>query len=265
MSSNPLQKAIQSGVRMNDRIADQIFAKIGNSNHPRGEVYSAYRRSRLTLKSALGENDKIAASLDVMRSLRRDVLRSAASVFDHSLTLGVEEARRQLRFYGVDVPDYEDISVTDETQTALDAVMARYDSQAAAIRALLYGEAEDEQLIGDEERTGLLAGGEIIAGLGYWSTWLLWLGFEQFISRFGGGSGLDFKKQAIAAIDQRTTDCCKRVHGQVQPFNKPFRLTGTPRFADRMQFPGFHYWCRTSVVLYLDEFEFDLPEALLKV
>lgn len=61
--------------------------------------------------------------------------------------------------------------------------------------------------------------------------------------------------QAIAAIDERTTDCCLRVHGQIQPVDAPFKLTGTPRFADEMKAPPFHWFCRTSQTLYVKEFE----------
>jgi hypothetical protein len=50
-----------------------------------------------------------------------------------------------------------------------------------------------------------------------------------------------YKKQAIAAIDQNTTDCCLRVHGQIQPLDKPFILEGTPRYADKVDAPPFHW------------------------
>jgi len=58
------------------------------------------------------------------------------------------------------------------------------------------------------------------------------------------------RRQAIAAIDERTTDCCLRVHGQIVGVREPFRLHGTPRFADEMMDPPFHWHCRTVVTLY---------------
>jgi hypothetical protein len=76
-------------------------------------------------------------------------------------------------------------------------------------------------------------------------------GFERAATR----SRIVFMKQAIAAIDDRTTDCCLRVHGQIQPQNEPFRLTGRPRFADRLQGPPFHWRCRTATTLYTQEME----------
>jgi len=68
-------------------------------------------------------------------------------------------------------------------------------------------------------------------------------------------SQVRFQKQAIAAIDHRTTDCCLRVHGQVQPLNSPFVLTGKPRFANRLQGPPFHWRCRTAITLYTADME----------
>lgn len=64
-----------------------------------------------------------------------------------------------------------------------------------------------------------------------------------------------YSKQAIATIDERTTDCCLRVHGQIKPIDEPFHLTGTPRYADEIQDPPFHWYCRTAEVLYNPAFE----------
>ncbi len=68
-------------------------------------------------------------------------------------------------------------------------------------------------------------------------------------------TGQTWERQAIAAIDERTTDCCLRVHGQVQDLDTSFDLTGTPRFADRVKNPPFHWFCRTSTALYHEGFE----------
>jgi len=62
-------------------------------------------------------------------------------------------------------------------------------------------------------------------------------------------------KQAVAAISPETTDCCLRVHGQIQPLDKPYQLTGEPRFADEMMYPSFHWNCRTASVAYHSDFE----------
>lgn len=68
-------------------------------------------------------------------------------------------------------------------------------------------------------------------------------------------SGEKFQRQAIAAIDEHTTECCLRVHGQIVGLDEPFHLTGQPRFAPYVQNPPFHFQCRTSQALYLPEME----------
>jgi hypothetical protein len=60
------------------------------------------------------------------------------------------------------------------------------------------------------------------------------------LARSGDRGG--YLKQAVAAIDQKTTDCCLRVHAQAQPLDKDFHLTGEPRYADYLPYPGFHWW-----------------------
>ena len=78
-------------------------------------------------------------------------------------------------------------------------------------------------------------------------------------------TAVEYKKQAIATIDERTTDCCLRVHGQIQPIDKPFKLTGTPRFGNLVQDPPFHWYCRTAEVLYNEAFEdFGIPTQAMR-
>lgn len=62
--------------------------------------------------------------------------------------------------------------------------------------------------------------------------------------------GQRYQKQAIAAIDSRTTNCCLQVHGQIVDLDANFVLNGTPRFAGELPQPPFHYRCRTVITLY---------------
>lgn len=71
----------------------------------------------------------------------------------------------------------------------------------------------------------------------------------------------EVQKQAIAVIGPNTTDCCIRVHGQIQPVDQPFVLEGTPRFADRMMTPSFHWNCRSVVTMWHPVFEQTAPTA----
>ena len=74
----------------------------------------------------------------------------------------------------------------------------------------------------------------------------------------------EVQKQAIASMGPTTTDCCLRVHGQTQPVSQPFELTGEPRFADRIQYPPFHFNCRTSTAMWHPVMEESLPTSKLR-
>lgn len=88
------------------------------------------------------------------------------------------------------------------------------------------------------------------------STWVAALAVVLVLSRaYNEISQITFQKQAIAAIDHRTTDCCLRVHGQIQKLDGKFILRGTPRFANKLKSPPFHWHCRTIWVLYTPELE----------
>lgn len=64
-----------------------------------------------------------------------------------------------------------------------------------------------------------------------------------------------FSRQCVSALDERTTDCCLRAHGQIVGADENFSLDGTPRFADEVFTTPFHWYCRSTVVLYAPEFE----------
>lgn len=128
------------------------------------------------------------------------------------------------------------LSAEEETEAIINRLMAERiaDGRVSVWRAQTNRMASDSQI-------DLWTAGAALAGLYYAA------GEAQ--------TGQKWRKQAIAAIDERTTDCCLRVHGQVQDRDKPFRLTGTPRFSDQKQNPPFHRYCRTATTLWIEEFE----------
>lgn len=255
--SNPLERSILSAVRANARIGE-AFGRLGTQDHPRGFVISAYRSALKDIGRAVGERYPAEAVREVMAGLRASVRDGLRAELARSWAFGTEEARRQLGFYGVEAP-WEAYDFTGKAESALDACLAKIDAQAAVANALLMTGASS-QVTGDAERAGVVRYSDVVAAAAYWVAALAWAGFSAQVIATPGGER--FKKQAVAALDNRTTDCCLRVHGQVQPFDKPFTLTGTPRYADRMDWPAFHAYCRTSGVLYLDGFDDGLTDRM---
>jgi hypothetical protein len=132
-------------------------------------------------------------------------------------------------------------------------VVGAVDSQIRQVRSwvTLQGAGAETIILGDATRLGMLQPAPVNMVASRWVTALTLaaygIGLRGSVQQAGAQG--DFKRQAIAAIDERTTDTCLRVHGQVVGMSDPFKLTGTPRYADEVQAPPFHDYCRTAVVL----------------
>lgn len=74
---------------------------------------------------------------------------------------------------------------------------------------------------------------------------LIWQTGTALTGAYVTATRLRILKQAVATINNRTTDTCLRVHGQTQLIGTPFELTGRPRFSRQQQHPPFHWNCRT--------------------
>ena len=71
------------------------------------------------------------------------------------------------------------------------------------------------------------------------------------VSLAAAGAFSDFVRQAVAAVDERTTPCCLGVHGQVRDLDEWYETPDAPAYAERQKRPPFHDYCRTSQVLVI--------------
>lgn len=257
--ANPLEQAIKSGLKANEEIG-KSFARMGVGEHPRGFVVVAYRNANRALKQALAEPNRVQAAHEVMDGLRSTLTADFHTELNDMGQFGQEEAARQLRYYGVQAAPGYSMSVSASVSASVTALMARVNAQDAALSALLLSGASEAEILGNEEHAGAVRPGEILAGAAYWAAMLVWAGFAWLTEQHGAGG--KYKKQAVAALDERTTECCLKVNGQVQPLKGKFVLTGEPRFDDRMDWPAFHWYCRTSVVLYDEAFDMGLTAQM---
>jgi hypothetical protein len=259
MTRNPLALAHTSALTMNDEIG-RLFSSIGTQAAPRGFVISAYRNARRAMKTALNENDPVTAAQEVFQHLRAHIRSESLSIFHDAQARGADEAARQLRFYGIQSNPHAGLAERNLATAMLDAVLARIDAQSLNTRALLLTGADPEQIIGSDSRQGTLQQSDIAALIASLVATLLWNSFSSWT--YSASGGMTFNKQVVAALDERTTDCCLRAHGQIQPLDKPFKLTGFPRFADEMDWSPFHWYCRTSIALYLPGYDDGLTAAM---
>lgn len=241
MAQNEHEQAVRAALRAGDDLK-RLIDQLGNQAHPRGRMLSAYRQARRAMRQA----QNLTTVLDVLRELRatvEDVMRASLA---SAAQAGLDQARVDLAVYGLPntVAPYR-------TEQELAAAMAQYDAQAAAVQATWATTGDMTQIVGDEERVGILSPAPVIR------EGARWLGIALLVAYAGATAEMlertrrqeDFMRQAVAAIDERTTDCCLRVHGQVVGMNQDFHLTGTPRFGEYLRNPPFHWYCRSSTAL----------------
>ncbi len=273
---NPLEHSITEAHRANRELGRIFQRNLGGVQHPRGKTISAYRQARQAMIAAYkrGGQLALASKVDIVRSLRINMSNIIWNSLDDAIQLGVQSAERQHEYYSkAGVPLSRPLEEQVDKDAMYDAWYSIVDAQMTSVEGMIRSNADPSMIYGDEDgRTlGILQPGPATKEGSRWLAtafslaFLFWLigprdGWRPWGTIQPGEP--EIKKQAIAAIDHRTTDCCLRVHGQIQPLDKPFRLSGTPRYASRMDWPPFHLWCRTAIVLYMDEFDLGLTDDM---
>lgn len=245
---NSHEVAVKTALRAGDDI-DRLIARLGTAQHPRGEVLTAYRNTERGLRDVYrrpGPSVTREAG-EVMGELRRVLAAVAADILQEAVATGQTHARQQAKAQGLDVPMGVFAPAVDTAAMAA-AWLATVDQQAAAVGALTATGADVDEILGDGSRAGVLRPAPVIAEGSRWVasavTAATALYFGSLIGRQprSAGTANDWYHQVVAGIDERTTDCCLQAHGQIQPLDKPFHLTGEPRWADYLDNPPFHWY-----------------------
>lgn len=248
-----------AAIREAERTADlfrRLIAKMGTKEHPRGRILTAYRQARRALR---GTNGGVVEVREVLAELRAAMMVIAQDTLWESAQQGSRQAQKQIELYGLP------LGLDGYTpQQELAAWLASVDAQHAAVLGLASA-GNLSAIVGDDQRVGALSPAPVIRT---GARWLAVAGVAAasvatYSAIQKASAQEEFGKQAIAAIDERTTDCCLRVNGQVVPLSGQFRLTGTPRYADEMESPPFHNYCRTSEALVrMADANDDLSQAM---
>lgn len=243
------ERAVERALRANDEIGG-LFGRLGHASAPRGALLRAYRTVLRELRGRLGDAAYVrAALLDFVSSVEA----AARDVFRAAIDLGEDQGNDALGVWGI-----APVSLVvdgEAMRSAVASVKANAERQSAGAFALVLSGADPSQILGDDVRVGVLQYASTFAESTRWAARLanastaetMIRGTDQAVTQTG--SRVAWGRQAIAALDLRTTDCCLRVHGQIAPLDGRFTLTGTPRFADEMDAPPFHYNCRTAIAL----------------
>lgn len=274
MAPNPLRAAHRQADRDNRELATLFGRYLGTARHPRGQVLVAYRTTRRALSDILqapartGGTRALAATLsetnDILTNHQRQLRTIALEAAVQARKLGETSAQAQATAYADSGHTFEPAQAPANLRPILDGMDATANAQLTQAQALIAAGADTSLIIGDEGRLGIVQAAPITRD---WATWLAVGSSLGFWSWLVGNDPtrlepFQFQRQAVAAIDERTTDCCLQVHGQIVGLRSDFKLTGTPRFADRMRDPPFHWYCRTSVALYLQSYDEGLTDRM---
>ncbi len=261
--ADPRVTSVRAAVRTSRELY-QLFGRLGTREHPRGRVLGAYRNAYRGLRDVFRRQGVLLRFEveEVLGGLRREVTSVAVETLGQAAELGRVQARAELEARGIEVGPGP---VVPDLTAALGAWLGEVDRQVAVVRGVVATEGGVELIIGDELRGGVLQPGPVVREGTRWLAAVAMGGWRGTVQT-ATAAGFEWMKQAVAAIDERTTDCCLRVHGQVVRLNGKFRLTGTPRFADELEWSPFHWYCRTSVTLVTaEEAGDDLTERMRAV
>lgn len=226
----------------------RLFRLIGSADDPDGRILAAYRDARMVLDNpAALENRALVAN--VLARLRREIEAEAGSLIDAGLDLGAAQARTQLRAYGLPAGQAPR-ALRDEIRDALaGAVAGLVVVQTARVAAAALSGAAPEELVGDGTRMGILSPGEVMITARDSIARASYGAYDYAVAETTQASGERWFKQVVAAIDERTTDCCLQLHGVAVPMDEDFEVEGEPRYADTQAGPPFHWNCRSALAL----------------
>lgn len=254
-NSNPLRQAVDRAGLVTDHFR-RIFQDVGVGVPGRGAIGAFYAATKVEISNAVKDRRyDLQRVNNAGRHLSRYVGDYSRSFLESMFANGVEEAAQQLAIYGFksDSPTRaEENHMIDGSISYLTSVV---DAQVSRMKTFALQGTPVEEIVGDDRHVGVLRDSEILTDLAALLIELFFFGFFGSANRSGDGI-TQIGKIAVAAIDNRTTQCCLHVHGQVQiPITKPFDTTYPPAWSDKQDAPPFHYYCRTAIALYLPQFD----------
>lgn len=237
----PHEQSVKSALRAVKELgelSDRLRA--GNS-----EVHKAYR----TIFRALeGNVANVQIVTEALATLKASIEKIAGSYYDDAIGVGGDQAERDLDTSNLGEPNPlgGDIAIP-----AVASTLSLVNLQIDRVTAISELDLDEEYVLGDGTRQGVLTANPIIGEMVFWMTSLAVLTYATGI---GKKMGNDAVRQAVAQIDSDTTPTCLNVHGQIVDLEESFTLTGAPRYASKMQSTPFHRGCRTTIAIIMEKF-----------
>lgn len=248
----PHETVIAIAQRTIDRLGG-MFDALGTAEQG-GGLYDLYR---LLYADVFGVDDARIIELR-LRRFEHDALLVVGDWLDEAFSIGSEQATEQLSARGFVASALLALAVP-AIQLAKQSIEITLKSQTVRALSLAKLGTDPALIFGDVARPGILTPGPTVREIARWLVVVANQTHEEVINQTLSDAGEKpegWGKQAVAAIDERTTETCLLVHGQVKPFDEPFELSGKPwdqaqfyGFSDKQ--PPFHWWCRDTLALIL--------------
>lgn len=236
--------AVKAALATNEAL-EKLIGRMGTNAHPRGAVMRVYG----TARRALAQAENVGQVRDALMTLRSAMWKVGFDLVAAAAAIGRVQAQAEAEAYDLPVIGQND---GVGAMQSLEAWLAALDGQIAQATGMYVASRDVTLLVGDDGRSGIVTPGPVVREGARWLAVVAvasaTLAVEASV-RGGGGRQRVFVRQAVAALDERTTECCLRVHGQTVAMDEPFHLNGTPRFADTVMAPPFHWYCRSAVAL----------------
>jgi hypothetical protein len=236
------QEVVKLGLKYNI-ILGKIYNSLGSRSEPLKGISGVFEKYKLLLRFARNHKER----LETVKQFRNEFSQVLETVLKTTLQASKEFTFKTSQIYQIKVTEPS----KKISETVSKDLLKDFDSLVANILNAIALNISSERIWGNQNKKGLYNPAMLIRKTASMVHHL----FEQsYMSSFVFDDGDDvYFKQAIAAIDFRTSPCCLAVNGQVKPFDEPFELTRDPRYANKLDWPPFHDYCRTVVVLVLEE------------
>ena len=264
MPPNPLRVAHRDALRLAKWIAWATGKYLGSQQHPRGQVMNIYRKARRDMSGVLKAKRRTmrGEAQEVLQDTRRKLEIVTNEVVLEAVAHGRESALVQLAAYADDGVQFTPQMLPAIVDDIAQAPLMEFNKQAAQILGLIASGGDVlTSIVGDTGRVGVMQPSPVITTATDAMTKSIAVSFSNTVGR-EPAQEFGWQKQVMAAIDDRTTETCLRAAGQSVLVDDKFHLTGTPRFADEMDWTPFHWYCRSSIALHLPQYDDGVTEEL---
>ena len=202
--ADPRTRAVKQALQTSEEIR-RLFGRIGTRQYPRGLVLAAYRTALAAMR---GSTDNNRLMDDALGTLRLAVIDAVMDVLNRGVDIGMHQAETELKLWGISA-----FGTAGNVDDAARIVSNILDNQIQAAWTMKRMGVEEAVLLGDAAHLGIINPTVITRETARWASMTVNDAYGSIVKQSleKSGDAGQFDKQAVAAIDDKTTDCCLKV------------------------------------------------------